>query len=285
MESKLENAVELLKSEGFPGPYSFIFMIRWAALTEDRALLQLIGNSLEEMETLPESASLAYVYAEYYEASRAPFCEAAAAFLLGRCGEEDRMLLPALAKCARVFQKEGDLDRAIELSGEIAQPDPFAALGLLELYRATFHGDYLNRAVAIAEEVRAGFLQLFSPGEAYDAEEPSFNSAVALLYDELARITQEAQWVKAREVQNRLVSLLADRYPTRVSFGLCALLADAFESKTVVCAVPEGKVPPELNALLSFYAPLTERIVVPTKTDTVKYFLMRNGKLEEIKGI
>ena len=65
----------------------------------------------------------------------------------------------------------------------------------------------------------------------------------------------------------------------------CALLSDAFEAKTIVCAVPEGKEPPELDALLSFYAPLTERIVIPTKIDTVKYFLMQNGKLEEIKGI
>ena len=140
-------------------------------------------------------------------------------------------------------------------------------------------------AVAVAEEIRLRFKELFSPDEAYDGEEPSFNSAVALLYDELARLTQEEQWVKAREVQNRFISLLADRYPTRVSFGLCALLSDAFEAKTIVCAVPEGKEPPELDALLSFYAPLTERIVIPTKIDTVKYFLMQNGKLEEIKGI
>ena len=49
-----------------------------------------------------------------------------------------------------------------------------------------------------------------------------------------------------------------------------------------VSSAPEKR---ELDALLSFYVPLTERIVIPTKIDTVKYFLMQNGKLEEIKGI
>ena len=50
MESKLENAVQLLQSEGFAGAYSFVFMIRWASLAGDKALLQRIGKSLEEME-------------------------------------------------------------------------------------------------------------------------------------------------------------------------------------------------------------------------------------------
>ena len=106
MESKLENAVQLLQSEGFAGAYSFVFLIRWASLAGDKALLQRIGKSLEEMDSFRESASLAYVYAEYYEASRAPFCEPAAAFLIGRCSEEDPLYLAALAKCARVFRRE-----------------------------------------------------------------------------------------------------------------------------------------------------------------------------------
>ena len=285
MESKLENAARLLQGEGFAGPYSFIFLIRWAFLADDRALLGRIGSTLEEMDSMPGNASLAYVYAEYYELSQSSFCLPAASFLLDRCEQEDCMLLPALAKCARVFGKDEFLDRAVSLADQASPADPFATLGLLELYRATFHGDYLNRAAGIAMEIRSHFQELFSPGEAYDGEEPSFSSAVALLYDELARITQEDQWVNAREVQNRLVSLLADRYPTGVSFGLCALLSDVFETKTVVCAVPEGEVPSQLRALLSFYSPLTERIVVPARTDGVKYFLMRNGKLEEIKGL
>lgn len=283
MEKRLENAVELLKSEGFAGPYSFVFLIRWAALAEDRALLQLVGNTLAELDSMPGSASLAYAYGEYFEASQASFCAPAASFLLDRCGEDDRMLLPALAKCARVFRKEVFLQRASDAAEESSLQDPFAGLAFLELYRATFHGGYLNRAVAVAEEIQAHFKELFSPDDAYDADYPSFNSAVALLYDELARITQEKRWIQAREVQNRFVSLLADRYPTRVSFGLCALLSDAFETKTVVCAVPEGAEVPEMKALLSFYAPLTERIVVRAKTDKAKYFLMRDGKLEEIK--
>ena len=157
MESKLENAVQLLQSEGFAGAYSFVFLIRWASLAGDKALLQRIGKSLEEMDSFRESASLAYVYAEYYEASRAPFCEPAAAFLIGRCSEEDPLYLAALAKCARVFRREEFFALARPLADECPPADPFAALGLLELYRATFHGEYLNRAVAVAEEIRLRF--------------------------------------------------------------------------------------------------------------------------------
>lgn len=284
MESKLRNAAQLIRSEGFAGGYSFIFLIRWAFLSDDKALLQQIETTLEELDSMPESASLAYAYAELFEATGASFCAPAAAFLLDRCPEDDCMLLSALAKCARVFRKDAYLDRAL-LCDAFEGTDAFSALGMLELYRATCHGEYLNRASDIAEGIRQNFRELFRPDEAYDGENPSFNSAVAVLYDELARITQEERWVKAREVQNHFLSLLADRYPTRVTFGLCALLSDAFEAKTVVCAVPEGMEPPELKALLSFYAPLTERIVVPSGGKEAKYFLMKKGKLEEIKGV
>lgn len=289
MGTKLENAVELIKSEGFTGAHSFIFLTRWAALANDKALMALVGNSLEEMSSMQESASLAYAYAEYYEAEKAAFCPAAAEFILPRCSGSDPMLFPALAKCARVFGREDYLQRAAEMAvyaEEIfTEPEEqaFAALGMLELYRATDSGEFLNSAVEIAEEIRRRFTDSFDPKAVYDLEQPSGNSAVAVLYDALARLTQEERWVKAREVQNRFVSLLADKYPTRVAFGLCALLADEHEAKTIVCAVPGEEYSPQLRALLSFYAPLTERIIVKTETENEKYFLMEKGQLKEIR--
>ena len=288
MADLLDRASRLIQSEGFTGAHSFIFLTRYAALQDDKALLRLVGETLEELSTLPESATLAYAYAEYYEASRSGFCPAAAEFLLARASRNDPMLLSALAKSARVFGSAALLERAIDLAEEEQEEereDPFTALGLLELYRATQHGDYLNRASDLAVRIRRNFQQKFDPSSVYDLEQPSANSAVALLYDALGRITQEEQWVKAREVQNRFIALLADRYPTKVAFGLCALLSDSFEAKTVVCVVPEGTVPPEVKALLSFYSPLTEILVVPGQTDRTKVYLLRQGKLEEIAGI
>ena len=263
MADLLDRASRLIQSEGFTGAHSFIFLTRYAALQDDKALLRLVGETLEELSTLPESATLAYAYAEYYEASGSGFCPAAAEFLLQRASRNDSMLLSALVKSARVF----------------------GSAALLELYRATQHGDYLNRASDLAVRIRRNFQQKSDPSSVYDLEQPSANSAVALLYDALGRITQEEQWIKAREVQNRFIGLLADRYPTKVALGLCALLSDSFEAKTVVCVVPEGTVPPEVKALLSFYSPLTEILVVPGQTDRTKVYLLRQGKLEEIAGI
>ncbi len=280
----LEKAAQLIQSEGFTGAHSLIFLIRWAHLAEDRALMRLIGNTMEELSTLPESAALAYAYAEYYEAEKREFCPLAASFILERTSREDRMIVPALAKCARVFGIKKFLDEAVELASEIGE-DPFNALGLLELYRATFDGEYLNIASACADRIRQNYATIFRPQDSYDLEEPSVNSAVAVLYDELARMIQEPKWENARKVQNRMISMLADKYPTRVAFGLCALLGDEFESRTVVCAVPGSDIPPEVRSLLGFYAPLTEILVVQAKTDKTKYFIMKHRKLEELKGI
>ena len=58
MESKLRNAAQLIRSEGFAGGYSFIFLIRWASLAGDKALLQRIGKSLEEIMVQYEKESL-----------------------------------------------------------------------------------------------------------------------------------------------------------------------------------------------------------------------------------
>lgn len=288
MTELLERAVKLIRSEGFSGAHSLIFLIRWANLAGDRELMKTIGNFMEEMSTMQESASLAYAYAEYYQASGAEFCPLAASFILERCSREDRMILPALAKCARVFGKQKFLEEAAEMVSGGAD-GPFAALGMLELYRTTFDVKYLNRAGDCAEEIRRNYGRMFRPEEAYDLEEPSVNSAVALLYDELARMTQAPFWEESRTVQNRMVSILADKYPACVAFGLCALLADAFESRTVVCAIPgtenPPEIPPEMRPLLDFYAPLTEILTVQTGKDKVKYFIMKQGKLEELTGI
>ena len=70
-----------------------------------------------------------------------------------------------------------------------------------------------------------------------------------------------------------------------IRFGLCALLADEFEAKTVVCMFPGEEVPPEVRALQAYYSPLTEFITVPAETERTRYYLLKDGELEELKGV
>lgn len=289
MADLLKNASELIQSEGFTGAHSLIFLIRYAFLAENKTLMRLVGNTLEGLSGLEESASLVYAYVEYFQAEKADFCPPAISFLIPRCREDDPMLLPALAKAANATGDERYVHLALIKADELAEPElkdaPFAALGFLELYRLTGDGSWLDQAAGLAERIRENFRELFDPSAAYDLQQPSPNSAVALLYDELSRLTRGQQWRSAREVQNRLISLLADKYPTRVAFGLCALLADEFEAKTVVCMFPGDELPAEVRALQAYYSPLTEFITVPADTERTRYYLLKDGELEELKGV
>ena len=112
MADLLKNASELIQSEGFTGAHSLIFLIRYAFLAEKKSLMKLIGNTLEGLSGLEESASLVYAYAEYYKAEKAEFCLPALSFLIPRCRDDDPMLLPALAKAANVTGDERFLQLA-----------------------------------------------------------------------------------------------------------------------------------------------------------------------------
>ena len=289
MADLLKNAAELIQSEGFTGAHSLIFLIRYAFLAENRSLMRLVGNTLENMSDMEESASLAYAYAEYYKAEKAEFCLPAISFLLPRCREDDPMLLPALAKAANVTGDERiitlALTKADECQGAELSAAPFIALGFLELYRLTGDSAWLDQAAGLGEEIRKNFQSIFHPAEAYDLQQPSPSSAVALQYDELYRMTRQENWENARSVQNRFVRLLADKYPTKVAFGLCALLADEFEAKTVVCMFPANQIPAEVKTLQAYYSPLTEFLPIPADTEQTRYYLLKNGGLEELKGI
>lgn len=291
MGSLIDRAVELIKSEGFTGAHNFIFLTRYASLTNDKALLELVGNTLGELDSMKPDATLAYAYTEYFQAQKEEFSAAAADYILGTLLAEDqcsdRMLLPALAKAARVLGNEKYLRLAQILAedsdSEACGGKAFLALGLLELYRATYSGEYLAEAERIGRELLAGFHNNFSPSDVYDIAGPSGNSAAAVLFDELARIFQTPRWKKARENQNRFISILCDKYPTAASFGMCALLSDEFEWKTVKCVLPTGRPPKELDALLSFYSPLTEFLLEENaEIETAEYYLQSNGTLEKL---
>lgn len=289
MSSLLQNTAEIIQSEGFTGPQSLIFLTRYASLSEDRKLLRIIGNTLSELSTMEPTAALAYAYAEYYQASgdsMPEFCRAAADYILTQCDESDKMLAAAEAKCARVFGREDYLQRASELLADhemTAKNAAFSVLAFLEMYRATLNEKHLNTAKTMADIIEKNFHSIFNPEDVYDLAYPSMNSAIAVMYDELARFTQEPRRVEARTRQNSFISRLAEKYPTKVTFGLCALLADEFEPKTIVCRYEGDELPATLSSLLGFYSPVTE-ILAEQKTPAGYYFL-KNGVLEQINGL
>lgn len=290
--SLIANAAEIIKSEGFTGPHSLVFLTRYAALTGDKALMRLLGNTLEDMSTMQESATLAYAYAEYFQATGEAgpeFCFPAADYILNSCDGDDRMLAAACAKVARVFGREAYLEKALDLLSDTettAVNGAFSALAFTELYRGTFNKKYLHAAESMAEIIEKNFRSMFSPEDAYDLACPSMNSAVAVMYDELARITQKEELVRARKVQNSFIAKLADKYPSKVGFGLCALLADEFEPKTVVCRFPGEEIPAPLLSLIRFYSPVTEIVAEGGSADQQpRYFFLKSGKLEEIPGM
>ena len=191
----------------------------------------------------------------------------------------DKTILDAVHRGLLWFVKNWAGDRKTDYAG----PTIIGPASIV--YRMTGDGAWLDRAAGLGEHIKENFHELFDPSAAYDMQQPSPNSATALLYDELSRLTRDQQWHAAREVQNRLIAMLADRYPTRVAFGLNALLADEFEAKTVVCMFPGDEIPPEVRSLQAFYSPLTEFIAVPAETDRTRYYLLKDGEMEELKGI
>ena len=236
--NSLKEIVNQIEAEGFRGAHTLIFLIRYAALSEDRELMALIGNTMEDMSTLPESPELLAAYREWNLAT-------------GRGAEIVRFL-------------EERSDGRTE-----CMPWDY-----LDLYRETYDSEFLDKAITGGEFILEHFHEMFDPANVYDIERPSFNSRVAVLYADLARYTQDEKWIRARDVQNRMIRLLADKYPTGVCYGLIALLGEEFGEQTVVC---EGEVP---AALAGFYAPTTAIVYRPS--DTPRVCLMKDGRLEEI---
>ena len=148
----------------------------------------------------------------------------------------------------------------------------FTALGFLELYRADFDPAHIARAAALAAEIPAQFADaaggfflssdraerlLKRPKESFDGALPSGNSAAAVLFDRLFRLTGDVRWSELCEGQLGFLASRAARYPAGVCFGLLALFSRVYPTRELVCvsdALPEtlrrGPYAPELTLLL-----------------------------------
>jgi len=199
-------------------------------------------------------------------------------------------------------------------NGDAAHPGKlddyaFYALGLLELYSVTFAPACLARAIELANHLlelffdreHGGLYPYASDGEqlltrtkeAYDGAMPSGNSAAALLFSRLARLTGEKSWRDASDLQ---LSWLAGavQYPAGHSFAMLAFLEELWPSAELVAAARE--TPPELSSFLretpcpeltvlvktpetsgalAALAPFTENYPIPEQG--VRYYLCRGG--------
>ena len=186
----------------------------------------------------------------------------------------------------------------------------FAAWGLLELYGATFQTKYLAEACRLTglllddffDSEQGGFYPYSSQGEqlitrtkeSYDGAMPSGNAVAALVLSRLARLTGEARFRTAKELQLRYLAGAIRDYPAGHCFSLLAMLEELWPTAELVCAARE--LPAELPAFLrrelclnltvllktpenaqqlAQIAPFTEAYPIPPTG--VKYYLCRGG--------
>ena len=142
------------------------------------------------------------------------------------------------------------------------QLDDYAvyALALLNLYRATFDIEFLERAVFRAEQMidffedeNGGFYLtahdaeelIDRPKESYDGAIPSGNSVAAMVLETLARLTGEQKWRKAADRQMRFMAGRAEDYPAGHTFALLAMVKVLSPGRELV--VCSERLPEELK--------------------------------------
>ena len=217
------------------------------------------------------------------------------------------LMLMALSRAARVFCDRRYLMEAQELAdfmassmydgdrlmerlcdGELrfeAQLDDYAfyALGLLELYDADLDISHIEQAAALAGEITrrfrdeaGGYFRTAAdaerlplrPKERTDGALPSGNSAAAVLFDRLSKLTGAERWREAAAEQLRFLCGGVGDYPAGCCFGLLALMGTVYGSRELVCAAPDGALPEPLRAMLTRYEPtLTVLLKTPENAD------------------
>ena len=185
------------------------------------------------------------------------YAEDLAAFLRTEAGAAEAESLRA------VVYEEASAFLPAQLSDTV-----FTALGFLELYRADYDPAHLATAIALADQAlahfadpRGGFYSpsdraetlITRPKEIFDGALPSGNTAAALLFDQLDRLTGESRWREAADAQLSFLASHAARYPAGIAFGCIALLSRLYPTRELVCVAEEP--PATLRAVLGTYAP------------------------------
>ncbi len=218
-----------------------------------------------------------------------------------------RYLLEAreLAKFMEEKLFEGGRLKARLCGGELryeAQLDDYAfyALGLLELYRADFEPEHIAAAQALAQEIlenfaddKGGFFRssqaaeklFIRPKEVYDGALPSGNSAAAVLFDSLARLTGKSTWLEAGGKQQAFLCSACEKVPAGCAFGYLPMLTGVYGGRELVCALPAGELPEALKAVLGRYAPeLTVLVKTPESAGLLSRLAPFTADMQPQKG-
>lgn len=162
----------------------------------------------------------------------------------------------------------------------------FYALGLLELYRADFRPERIAAAQALAQEIsenfadgKGGFFRtsreaeklFIPPKEVYDSALPSGNSAAAVLFEELYRLTGKPLWRQAYDRQRDFLSASCAQVSAGCAFALLPVMREVYGGRELVCALGSKEFPEALKAVLGRYAPeLTVLIKSPEDAAILK---------------
>ncbi len=202
-----------------------------------------------------------------------------------------RYLLEAQELAAFILHNmhEGGRLRARLCDGELRfdaslSDHAFCALGLLELYSADFDPRHLLDAEALAGELdrfadpRGGFFDtpadgeklILRPKETQDGALPCGNSACAVLFDRLFRLTAEEKWRAALDGQLAFLKAAAGQYPASNVYGLTALMLSEGPGRETVAVLPDERHPDELKAILRRWSPeMAVLVKTPANAETL----------------
>ena len=202
--------------------------------------------------------------------------------------------------------RDGDAAHAAQLEDYAVY-----ALALLELYRATFDVQYLEKAIRrtrqmvehFEDQKHGGYYMtahdgetlLTRPKETYDGAIPSGNSVAAMVLQKLAALTGDVEWQGAAHRQMWFLAGNIAEYPAASTLGVLAMMDALYPHKELVCTtkadIPEDLrhylqenpaedlqviLKTEQNAeTLAACAPFTEAYPIPKQG--ALYYLCENG--------
>ena len=123
------------------------------------------------------------------------------------------------------------------------------------------------------------------PKEVYDGALPSGNSAAALLFEELFRLTGKELWREAAEKQLGYICSACARVPAGCAFGYLAMLRYVYGGRELVCVLPSGELPESFKSVLGRYAPeLTVLVKDPENGDLLSQLAPFTADMQPQKG-
>ena len=156
--------------------------------------------------------------------------------------------------------RDGDAAHAAQLEDYAVY-----ALALLELYRATFDVQYLEKAIRRARQMverfedreHGGYYMtahdsenlLTRPKETYDGAIPSGNSVAAMVLQKLSALTGEVEWQGAAHRQMWFLAGNIAEYPAASTVGVLAMMDALYPHKELICTT-KADIPEDLRRYL-----------------------------------